>query len=355
MQTSALSDRADAARAWAFCYEILPDVSRTFALTIPVLAPPLADSVCVAYLLCRIADTIEDRNDLEPAPRAWLYQRFAAIVAAPPRFDLTEPTDPRISEFLERWPPDANPAYQTLVARLADVIAAYASLGRQHRAAINECVQEMVSGMSDMTHPPRQGGMIYVCEDLDQLERYCHYVAGTVGLMLTRLFDLQLGPGAAFATSARLEQGRRFGLGLQLTNILKDHENDWARGTSFFPATWLRSSADGGLLALHRSALVRRTVEHLQEAQAYTLALPGEEQGMRLFCLWALWMAMATLREVARASSGSPKIRRDEVASIINYTRRHVRDDDKLQARFSALRDEVARELFATREAKRRS
>ena len=38
----------------------LQQVSRTFALTIPVLPMPLADWVGNAYLLCRIVDTIED-------------------------------------------------------------------------------------------------------------------------------------------------------------------------------------------------------------------------------------------------------------------------------------------------------
>ena len=39
---------------------ILPHVSRTFALTIPQLPPALRTPVTNAYLLCRIADTIED-------------------------------------------------------------------------------------------------------------------------------------------------------------------------------------------------------------------------------------------------------------------------------------------------------
>ena len=42
---------------------LLPGVSRTFALTIPQLPEPLRVPVTNAYLLCRLADTIED----EPA------------------------------------------------------------------------------------------------------------------------------------------------------------------------------------------------------------------------------------------------------------------------------------------------
>ena len=38
--------------------QILPHVSRTFALTIPQLPLGLRTAVTSAYLLCRIADTI---------------------------------------------------------------------------------------------------------------------------------------------------------------------------------------------------------------------------------------------------------------------------------------------------------
>ena len=43
----------------AFQAHILPGVSRTFALTIPVLPQRLAEVMTNAYLLCRLADTIE--------------------------------------------------------------------------------------------------------------------------------------------------------------------------------------------------------------------------------------------------------------------------------------------------------
>ncbi|MFM8910391.1 MAG: hypothetical protein ACKOH8_07445, partial [Gemmatimonadota bacterium] len=36
---------------------ILPEVSRTFAISIKALPGTLGDAVCTAYLLCRIADT----------------------------------------------------------------------------------------------------------------------------------------------------------------------------------------------------------------------------------------------------------------------------------------------------------
>src|ERR1700723_2442951 len=60
--------------------QVLPHVSRTFALTIPQLPPRLRVAVTNAYLLCRIADTIEDEPALSPAETLALLERFKGVV-----------------------------------------------------------------------------------------------------------------------------------------------------------------------------------------------------------------------------------------------------------------------------------
>jgi len=53
----------------AYQDQILPHVSRTFALTIPQLPLALRVGVTNAYLVCRIADTIEDQTTSSAAAR----------------------------------------------------------------------------------------------------------------------------------------------------------------------------------------------------------------------------------------------------------------------------------------------
>ena len=48
----------------SYQHEILQYVSRTFALTIPELPDSLQIVISNAYLLCRIADTIEDDKSM---------------------------------------------------------------------------------------------------------------------------------------------------------------------------------------------------------------------------------------------------------------------------------------------------
>ena len=59
---------------------ILPGVSRTFALTIPVLPDALSVVTTNAYLLCRIADTIEDDPGLTHEKKSQFHARFVAVV-----------------------------------------------------------------------------------------------------------------------------------------------------------------------------------------------------------------------------------------------------------------------------------
>src|SRR5512132_1028866 len=59
-----------------FCHEILPEVSRTFALSIRVLPGDLGRAVLTAYLLCRIADTLEDEPALPAERKARLLEEL---------------------------------------------------------------------------------------------------------------------------------------------------------------------------------------------------------------------------------------------------------------------------------------
>lgn len=65
-------------------------------------------------------------------------------------------------------------------------------------------------------------------QNWEELNRYCYYVAGVVGLMMTRIFGLQ---------DRRFEkQAVELGVAMQLTNILRDVREDYARDRIYLPA-----------------------------------------------------------------------------------------------------------------------
>ncbi|MEP6886438.1 MAG: squalene/phytoene synthase family protein, partial [Gammaproteobacteria bacterium] len=191
--------------------QILPHVSRTFALTIPQLPEGLRTAVSCAYLLCRIADTIEDEPALSPPETLAFLRRFSAVLAGEevPTV-LARDIGPRLSDRTLATEHD-------LVLNMDRVIGVMRSLNEQQQAAIRRCVDLMCYGMPRFQFSASLKGLAR-STDLDD---YCYYVAGVVGDMLTDLFcdhspDIARHRPALSAISASFAQG------LQMTNILKD-------------------------------------------------------------------------------------------------------------------------------------
>ena len=62
-----------------YCHDVLPHVSRTFALNIRLLRGDFGDAVRIGYLMCRAADTLEDSW---PGAPAAIEARFDTMLAA---------------------------------------------------------------------------------------------------------------------------------------------------------------------------------------------------------------------------------------------------------------------------------
>jgi farnesyl-diphosphate farnesyltransferase len=77
---------------------------------------------------------------------------------------------------------------------------------------------------------------------------------------------------------------------------------------------------------------------HLRNALAFTLLIPGEEAGIRLFCLWALGLAALTLRKIQTTpgftAGAQVKVSRSAVMMTRTLTSLSVRNDRVLQQLF---------------------
>ncbi len=344
MKERALKSSTCTNDCWAFCDAILPEVSRSFALIIPRCPPPIDHSLCVAYLLCRIADTIEDEPALDDRGRGELYDRFLSAVDQPADASC-------VAGFQRAWPAISDESCARLIAGAGEVLAAFQSLPAAHQTPIRRCVREMIAGMRTIRPVECRNGTSFFCGDLDALDRYCHYVAGTVGIMSTELFEMR------FATQGRgdllpqakspvftpspqwREEGRRLGLGLQMTNIIKDYRVDAARGVSFIPAEyWDWTSRDRQLLPSGSRELIHHAISHLDAGLRYALAVPPDETGIRTFLLGSLLPAIATLELAARGDSHQPKISRSTMGDIFELIDRQICDNKKLSAAYAGYR-----------------
>ncbi len=277
--------------------EILPRVSRTFALTIPQLPPAVRKAVTNAYLLCRIADTIEDEPALGAPEATHFLRRFAAVVRG------AEAPAPLALELSPRLSGSTLAAERELVDNMERVVRITDTLGAQ-RAAIMRCLDLMCDGMPRFRRTGRTRGM----EGMSDLDSYCYYVAGVVGEMLTDLF-CGYSPAIGARQAALADLAASFGQGLQMTNILKDFWEDRRRGACWLPrevfarhglelAQLTPQRRDAGFPAGMRE-LIAVAHGHLRNALDYALLIPRGEPGIRRFCLWAIGLAVLTLRKIA--------------------------------------------------------
>ena len=300
---------------------MLPRVSRTFALGIRLLPRSLEDPITIGYLLCRIADTIEDDRGLAPDRKLQLLDQFLVCFMN--------------ADAAERYAADAggagmSDADRELVDGSSIVFRAYRSLDPASRAIILEWVSEMTRGMQEFVRMYPAGIRI---QSLAEFRRYCYFVAGTVGHLLTELWYAH-SPFVRARTYAKLlTTCEAFGEALQTVNILKDipwdveHEN-----AVFIPRDLLESAGSGHDLLLDPAlrsknrmaleALVSLAESDLNDALDYVSEIPPAAMRIRLFCVLPTVFAAATLRELKSSEQmlvpgGGVKISRSEVNSLI--------------------------------------
>jgi farnesyl-diphosphate farnesyltransferase len=254
--------------------DLLTRVSRTFALTIPQLPPQLRTVVTNAYLLCRSVDTIEDEPCLSASEKRRFCAQFAAVVAGKSAAAaFVGVLAPRLSA--------ATPAAeQTLIREIPRVIGITHAFNAAQQEALRVCVQVMAEGMAAFQEAPTGCGLA----NLAELDRYCYYVAGVVGEMLTRLF-CDYSPAIAKHREALMPLAVSFGQGLQMTNILKDIWEDRGRprrprARRALPGFRTRARAPRGDRARAPAERAALYVAHPETRDAYpSLLFVGDRNG----------------------------------------------------------------------------
>jgi farnesyl-diphosphate farnesyltransferase len=317
---------------------VLPGVSRTFALTIPQLPRRLGLAVTNAYLLCRIADTIEDDAALDPEEKAALHEDFLGVLAG----TADAPTFATVLE--SKLSPGTPAAEQELVLGIPQILHIMNGLSEKEVRAIRSCLAVMCGGMDQYSRGRGPGGLANV----RALERYCYFVAGVVGEMLTELFCAHSAEIAAHHDEL-MSCAVSFGEGLQMTNILKDVWEDLEQGTCWLPRdvfdlagrdlSSLRRLGPDAAFAAGMQELVAIAHVKLRDALRYTLLIPRHEAGIRRFLAWAIGLALLTLQRI----HGTPcftrgaqvKVTRRTVKALVVVTSASIRSNATLQALFS--------------------
>jgi farnesyl-diphosphate farnesyltransferase len=273
---------------------LLERTSRTFALTIPLLDEPLATDVGLAYLLFRIADTLED------APSWGRDTRMAALDSFG-EWLVGEHDERAWLDSVAASPPTDDAGCLALIARAEGVRTAVAQRGHDLAMAMTMDVVRTSSKMAEFVARQDESGGL-VLRDIEDLREYCYAVAGIVGELLTEMF-LRRDPELEPQRDELMDLAPAFGEALQLVNILKDSSSDAREGRSYIPPSVPRAD----VMALARADLVRAN-EYVD-----VLARAGASSHVRTFCELPVRLAEATLD---RLEEGAEKLTREEVMGI---------------------------------------
>lgn len=244
---------------------------------------PLKQQISLAYLLCRIVDTVEDDAHAPTVDKITWLSDFAFLAGDD---FIDEDVVVRLQErALELCKTGSSPDDLALVVDLEKSINLLKTYDEEVRKMICHAISILSHGMASSLRKSLDKEEI---RSLDDVDNYCYFVAGVVGEMLAELFAFY---DANADKKELMALAVSFGEGLQLTNILRDRSKDAERGASFLP-----KNDEEGILEY-----VALTQGHLDDAIKFICGLsPVESEGVRLFCSTNVLMAMYLLRQVAR-------------------------------------------------------
>lgn len=262
---------------------LLDLVSRSFALAIPLLDKNKKIKVEVQYLLARIIDTIEDSMH-EVKDKETLITGFINILKTANTENLENFKKVAISKTV-------NENDKILIENLDIVLKAFFNFPI-------EIKNMSISYLKEMGY-----GMIYyqdhIITSFDDLNDYCYYVAGTVGLYLTELTRLSDG------LNLDKEKAKKLGIFLQKINIIKDAKMDYNEKRVFWPSSLFDNEnpapyfediayMDKSLEILNK--MIENATNEFKSSIEYIMSIEKKAQGYRRFCLVSVLMGYETLK-----------------------------------------------------------
>jgi len=276
-----------------FCRDILSKVSRSFALTIPMLDDIIRNEVLVTYLQDRILDNFEDEvEELDFAKRKMLMDTVSKIFSSRD-YDRNEDFEiiEKNSSLIK------NPSLRELSHNIRQVHAAYDKFDDQIKVFSYSWFVEMNQGMQKYLQKK--------VRTFSELDEYCYYGAGTVGGFLTDLIIYKMDMEDRKKEVLK-ENFNEAGLFLQKVNLIRDIKDDLEnRAKHFWPLADLKITEEelrdkenksGALKALN--TMLKDAGKHTETLVKYYRALPDELSGYKKFFAVNNALGAATLEKL---------------------------------------------------------
>lgn len=208
-------------------FALLKAVSRSFYLSMVWLPPAMRRGIALGYMLARATDSVADTSTAAPGKRAEVLRQMRRAVLG----DLSADEQEALLRLLrgEMAEAQTKESEATLLRRFGECLEELAQVSEVERQLLRRVLSRIVKGqLWDLSYFDEHK----VVESAGETLRYTYLVAGCVGEFWT---DLGLATmGEEFCPPERrdimAQAAVRYGQGLQLVNILRDMDEDAARG-----------------------------------------------------------------------------------------------------------------------------
>ncbi len=336
--------------------ELLKSVSRAFYLSMRVLPSAMREPVSIAYLLARAADTIADTASVSTEHRILQLRKFRGLLTGE---DGEKATAELSAELTDLQPTGSE---RELLDSLPEIFALYNGMDAADAERTRAVVLTLTSGMLfDLsTFQAENSGRLTALKAPEQLDEYCHLVAGCVGEFWTAISIAHTHSLVRWDELEMHALGVRFGKALQMTNILRDVPKDLRIGRCYLPQNELDRvglRAEDLLNAAHTDRArpilawgILRALDHFSAAERYILAIPRRNLRLRLAALWPVLIGLETLAKLGGSDEWLDpekriKISRPAVYGIISLSLLCGRSDTLTRLWIRRIRRRIERTL----------
>jgi farnesyl-diphosphate farnesyltransferase len=215
---------------------ILRSVSRSFYLSVRFLPAQLREPVALAYLLARTTDTVADTTRIPGSVRMETLKMLANGIQGTASREVVVDLVAAFVSLQEKAPE------RRLLESLRDCLEWLEHIEVADRDGIRVVLEKITKGQTldlQRFNNPEEVSALASAADLNE---YTYLVAGCVGEFWTRLCFRHVRNFAGWSEDEMLALGKRYGMALQLVNVLRDAGSDLRAGRCYFPEYELRAA-----------------------------------------------------------------------------------------------------------------
>lgn len=283
--------------------ELLKNTSRSLYLSARLLPVEVRDTFCIAYLLCRYADSIADTSLISAEKRLHWIKKFPEMIEYP------NPKDQ--AQLVEEISGSSTNIYEEkLLHNFPLCLNAFDKLPPEQKPSILEVVHAVCEGMElDLQiFPSETSGTVKALPCTQDLERYCHLMGGAPGVFWSKLILSHVQVSADEQTFLAL--GKDIGDAEQIVNILRDLPRDLRIGRCYFPeedlqtcgltATDLLDPQNSPRFEPIKQKWIAWGQQKLRSAKKYFDSIPKTQITHRAAVAWPVLWAGDTLNKLSQ-------------------------------------------------------